>query len=280
MRNAAKLGWAVVTGASSGIGEALAEELAADGYHIVLVARDAQRLEACAAKLAALHGVRSLVVICDLAEPGACDKVKTIVQQAGIEVEVLVNNAGFGIHGPYEACNIQHSVELIEVQVSALMKLTHFFLGPMTLARRGYILNVASVYSLFPVPGQAVYSACKAFMLAFSRALSAELKGTGVSLSIVCPGVTKTRFRARMGYSESGRMKGMDADDVARVAVAGLFAGRFLVVPGLSNKLFAWTSRLLPQGLTVDMVQKVNHWRGLRVERQLKTLSESDGNQI
>lgn len=255
--------WALVTGASSGIGEALARQLAQLGYDIVLVARDEARLAACARELTQASGANTLIASTDLGNPDALVALADQINAAGISIEVLVNNAGFGLHGAYEHSSVDQATDLLQVQLVALLKLTHELLPPMKRARRGYILNVASVYSLCPVPYQAVYSATKAFILSFSRALQTELEGSGVVVTVLCPGVTLTRFRSRQGYPESSSVKGMSAAVVAHAGLTGMFARRALVVPGLSNRIFVLLAQLLPAKAAMRMIGKVNHRRGL-----------------
>jgi len=255
--------WSLVTGASSGIGRSLARQLAARGYNVVLTGRDRAELEGCAAEIRAASGVQTLVIACDLAKPSAWKIICDQVREAQVEIDLLVNNAGFGLHGVYEETSIDESVALVQVQLMTLLRLTHWFLPRMKQAGRGHILNVASLYSHCPVPYQAVYSACKAFMLTFSRALEAELRASGVGLSVVCPGVTRTRFRERMGRSESTRVKGMTADKVASVALSGLFAGYFMIVPGRRNLAFSLVARVSPASWMVRFIARINRVRGL-----------------
>jgi short-subunit dehydrogenase len=272
MNQAVERPWSLVTGGSSGIGEAVARSLAARGHNLILVARDESRLKAAAASLSQSFAVSTRVVACDLARPeGVADVVREL-QESGIEVDVLVNNAGFGVHGRYETSSLPQSIDLVQVQLVASMQLTHFLLAAMKRRRRGYILNVASVYSFCPVPNQAVYSACKSFMLAFSHALRAELADTGVNITVLCPGVTRTRFRSRMGYPETAPAKGMSADAVASAALAGLFARRFLVIPGVGNQIFSRVSSMIPAKLATRIIARINRRRGLSAsERPLES---------
>lgn len=255
--------WALVTGASSGIGRSIAEQLAARGYHLVLVARDEGRLSDSAASLRERHGVLALPIGCDLGQTGACEELCRKLEERGVEFEIVVNSAGFGVHGQYEEADYEQLAALVQVQILGLMRLTRLVLPPMRRRRRGHILNVASVYSFCAVPEQAVYAASKAFMLSFSRALQAEVNDVGIAVTVVCPGVTRTNFRTRMGHRETSRVSGMSADAVASAAVEGLLARRFLVVPGFGNQFFAWVARCLPAGVAMRWISSFNRKRGL-----------------
>lgn len=255
--------WGLVTGASSGIGEAIAEELAARGYDLMLVGRDEARLLECAARIGRARGVRTVTLVCDLTEVDAVRRVYERVRKAAASVDVLVNNAGFGIHGAFDETDSEQTDALIQVLVRAPLQLIHAFLPQMRRRGRGHIINVASVYSQCAVPYQAAYSACKAFLLSFSHALEVELRGSGVVTTVVCPGVTRTRFRSRMGQPESSRAKGMSAQAVAAAALEGAFAKRFLVIPGFGNRVFVWVSRVLPGRLASTIIGRINRWRGL-----------------
>ena len=245
---------ALVTGASYGIGYELARLLAADGYDLVLVARGEERLARAAAEL----GGRALAL--DLARADAPRELSERLRADGTSVDVLVNNAGFGNFGMFAETDLAQELEMLQLNVVALTHLTKLFLPPMLERRSGRILNVASTAGFQPGPLMAVYFASKAYVISFSEALAEELRGTGVRLTVLCPGSTKTGFqkRAYAGDAERAARGGeMDAREVALAGYRGLSAGRTLVVPGLKNRLMAGAVRLAPRGLTTRLVRKM-----------------------
>src|ERR1051325_7153559 len=179
--------WVVITGASSGIGKALALEFAAHRFNILLIARNQKALAEVAEECAHRSGVETEVIANDLSNPGSLDGLYTALASRDRHYEVLVNNAGFGIHGDFASTNLQQNLQLVHVQVATALTLTRAVLPAMISRRSGRILNVASVYSFSPVPFQSVYAACKAFLLSFSSALRYELKDTGVTVTLFCP---------------------------------------------------------------------------------------------
>jgi hypothetical protein len=255
--------WALITGASSGIGEALAWELARRGHDLVAVARDGERLGQLARQLAEAHGATVRVITGDLSDPAAAHAVAAAVEGEQIPVTVLVNNAGFGVHGPFAATDLGRELALVRLQVDASLTLTKACLPGMIRRGDGRILNVASVYSYAPVAGQAVYAACKAFLLSFSRSLGAELRGSGVSVTVVCPGITATAFRGRAGLAEKPTRFSMHPRAVASIACRGLFRGKAVVVPGAVNGLYVLASQVLPQRVMASVTGRVNRRRGL-----------------
>ena len=190
---------ALITGASSGIGEATARRLAQSGTHVVLVARSEPKLRALAAALAAEHGIRAAVVVVDLIQPGSGATVQRETAAQGIEVDVLVNNAGFGTYGPFETIPAAREQDKIAVNIAALVDLTHAFLPSMLQRGDGAILNVASTSAFQPGPYMAVYAATKAFVLSFTEALWAEYRNRGVHVAALCPGAVETPFFAALG---------------------------------------------------------------------------------
>jgi short-subunit dehydrogenase len=256
------MGTALVTGATAGIGAAFARRLARDGYDLVLVARDAARLEAAAAELTAAHGVRVEVVAADLAEPA--DRAVVVDRLAtGDPVDLLVNNAGIGTSGnfweaPYE--RVRHQLEL---NVTAVMQLTHAALPGMLARGAGGVVNVASVAGLLPGRGS-TYSASKAWVIAFTEGLSAGLAGTGVRLLAVCPGFVRTEFHQRAGIDMAGTSDGMyvDADDVVDEALRGLDRDRVLVVPGARYRGIVLVARLAPRRLVRRVTSTAGNARG------------------
>jgi short-subunit dehydrogenase len=249
-------GWAIVTGASSGIGRALAFECAAGGFNVLLSGRNQDALAEAAAECSKKFHVATEVISADLANPDSIDRLIAGILAKPVRYEVLVNNAGFGIHGDFASSDIA-------LQLTASLKLTKAVLPTMITNRSGRILNVASVYGFAPVPYQSVYSACKAFLVSFSTSLRNELEGTGVTVTVFCPGITQTEFRGRAGISEKRKGSGMTAAAAARIAYTGTLGGKSVVVPGIANRVFVFASRVLPSGFFAKVVKRINRIRGL-----------------
>jgi len=240
---------ALVTGASSGIGSAFAGALAARGLDIVLVARSGDRLVELARRLTAAHGVRAEVVVADLGQPGAADQVRAEVERRGLTVDVLVNNAGFATHGPFETLDPARDREEVAVNVGAVVDLAHAFLPGMAARGRGALVNVASTAAFQPVPWMAVYGATKAFVLSFSEALAEEYRGRGVRVLALCPGATATAFFDVVG-SEAAVGDLRTPEQVVATAMRALDRGRPVAVDGARNALVAQLPRFLPRALT------------------------------
>lgn len=241
----------VVTGASSGIGEALAWALAARGAHVVLVARSRDRLEALKARIDAAGG-RATVIAADLAAPGAAAALVDEVDRLGLEVDALVNNAGFGFFGPFEAETPEHLAEMLQVNVVALAELT-LRLAPRLRARGGSVLQIASTAAFQPSPYMAAYGASKAFVLSFSEALWAEYRGRGLHVAVVCPGPVETPFLDSVGAgARSTRVfrAPLSVDDVVRTCLHALEPGAPTHVVGLRNWLMTLSARFSPRALT------------------------------
>jgi len=254
--------WAIITGASSGIGKALAFEFAAGGFNLLLIARNEAALAEVAAECQAKHRIKTEVVAADLACAKSLEELLAVLERTPREFEVLVNNAGFGIHGDFASTDIEQNIELLSVQLTAALRLTKAVLPGMIARRTGRILNVASVYSFSPVPFQSVYAACKAFLLSFSTAIQNELGGTGVTVTVFCPGVTQTEFRSRAGIGQKSEQSGMTAESAARIAYVETLRGKHIVVPGLVNRLYVFVSRLLPVQVVPDLIRFINRRRG------------------
>jgi len=255
--------WAIITGASSGIGRALAFEFAAGGFNLVLTARNVAALDEVAAQCSSRNRVETEVIPADLTRSDSIENLVAALQAKPRRYEVLVNNAGFGLHGNFASSDIDQSIDLLNVQLAAALRLTKAVLGPMISRRSGKILNVASVYSYSPVPFQSVYSACKAFLLSFSASLQNELRGTGVTVTVFCPGITQTQFRARAGIPEKKAYSGMAADAAAHIAYIETLRGTHIVVPGFSNRVFVLLTRVLPQRFVPQLARLINHQRGV-----------------
>jgi hypothetical protein len=242
-------GVALVTGASSGIGRALTRRFAADGFDLVLVARSTDVLAALAAELEAAHGITATPLTQDLAVDGAATSVLERLDKREIDVDLLVNNAGFQVYGPIQATDPAKQLALIHVNVIALVDLTMRLLPAMIERGRGRILNVASTAAFGPGPLDSVYAASKAFVLSFSRAIASDLRYTGVTVTALCPGATRTRFAERSDVEETRSFKyfAMDVEPVADAGYRALMQGKTVVVPGLLNKLETFIQRFLPR---------------------------------
>jgi short-subunit dehydrogenase len=254
--------WAIITGASSGIGKALAFEFASGGFHLLLIARNATALSEVAQQCGARYGVETEVIAADLSCADSLGDVIETIAGKPHRYEILVNNAGFGIHGEFGSTDIEENVRLLNVQLTAALRLTRAAIPGMMARRSGRILNIASVYAFSPVPFQSVYAACKAFLLSFSSALQNELKGTGVTVTVFCPGITKTEFRARAGIRQKSEQSGMTAEAAARIAYRETLRGKHIVVPGLMNRLYVIVTHLLPVPMVPAIIRFINRQRG------------------
>jgi short-subunit dehydrogenase len=247
---------ALVTGASAGIGKEIARVLAAD-HDLILSARRADELNALAAELTAA-GAACQVVPADLADPAAPQLLFDAVAAGGRPLDVLVNNAGFGDFGFFAAADLAKLLRMVQVNCTALTELTHRFLPGMVERKQGRVLNVGSVAGFQPGPLMAVYYATKGYVNSLSQALSNELAGTGVTVTCLCPGPTRTEFAAAAGRKEKQSFsvaQRLTARDVAEVGVAAMRRGTPVVVPGLGNKLLIAAERVLPRGAVVRAVR-------------------------
>lgn len=246
----------LITGASSGIGDELAREFSRRGYSLVLVSRRAERLH----ELAETLGTPAAVLPTDLSKAQERAQLPRRVTELGLAVDVLVNNAGLSTAGVVAESDPAAELNLVEVDVSAVVDLCSRFVPPMVARGRGAVLNLGSVGAFGPLPGQAAYGAAKAFVLSYTHALNEELRGTGVSAATLCPGPVKTGFGAVVGISDEEAEAAMpkvmwvDAATVARTAVDGLARGKTVIVPGLANRIGAAANHLLPRGLLTRMV--------------------------
>jgi uncharacterized protein len=247
---------ALVTGASSGIGADLARVFAKHGQDLALVARSKDKLDALADEIAATGRPRPLVFLSDLGAPDAADKLASQLAAADASVEILVNNAGFGLLGDVADLDPAAQLGIIDVNIRALVALTLKFL-PQVKAARGKILNNASIVAYLVGPRMAIYYASKAFVLSFGQALGYELRPAGVTVTTLCPGVTFTNFQERAGFSEGlllMKLGGATSMSVAEAGYEGLMAGRRTVIPGLANKLLCWMAPLLPRAILLPMI--------------------------
>ncbi len=247
---------ALVTGASGGIGADLARELARHGHDLVLAARGVAAMEALAVELRNL-GSAVTVIAADLARPGAAAALADDLMRRGLAIDVLVNNAGLGAAGRFDRIDMARVGEMLYVNIVALTELTRLLLPGMIARRRGRIMLVASVAGFQPGPRMAAYFASKAYVLSLGEALAYELRGTGVSVTTLCPGATATNFFAVAGAGNSlmaRRLRRMMAsEDVARLGYRGLAAGRRVVITGMMNRLLALAGRYMPHRITLPV---------------------------
>jgi short-subunit dehydrogenase len=245
----------VITGASAGIGAALAHVFARNGHELALVARREDRLRALADEIAATGRAKPLVIVADLQLPGATLLIGDALAAQGAEPQFMVNNAGFGLVGTAASLDREEELAMIDVNMRALTELSLAFIE--SLARhRGGILNVGSMAGFLPGPGMAVYYATKAYVLSFSEALHSELKSRGVRVTVLCPGPVPTEFAARAGLSENMApgILTQSAESVAEAGYLGLMQGRRIVIPGLANKLVSLLIRIFPRRLLLALV--------------------------
>ncbi len=248
----------LVTGASSGIGKAFAHAFAGRGANVILVARSEQKLRDLAAELSRVHGVAANVIVADLERENAAGGVKDGVNKLGLSVDVLVNNAGFGTHGRFEALEPEREHAQVMLNVVAVADLTHAFLPAMTARGHGAIINVASTAAFQPDPYMATYGATKAFVLSFSEALWAENRRTGVAVLALCAGATATNFTAVVGTDDVVVGTSASAEGVVQEALRALARGRSSVITGsVYNRLLATLPRLLPRQTTARIVARV-----------------------
>lgn len=250
----------LITGASSGIGRSLAHLFAADGHSLVLVARRASVLEELAAELTSAHATRVAVMPIDLADPAAAMQLHADLQRGGVSVDVLVNNAGFGMQGAFAALPVARQLQMIHLNVTALTALTRLLLPSMLERGQGGILNVGSIAGFQPGPFMAVYFATKAYVISFSEALADELSGSGLRVSCLAPGPTATAFAAEAGAAELRlfRDEAMSVDDVARIGYDGWLRGQPLVIAGARNRWTAFAVRLAPRAYVRKIVRQLN----------------------
>jgi short-subunit dehydrogenase len=251
---------ALITGASGGIGYELAKVFAKDHYNLVLVARGAPKLNQVADELQRQFGISARAVPLDLTAAAAPQFLFDQLQREGIAIEILVNNAGYGVLGEFSKVSREESLGQIQLNIAALTHLTKLFLGPMSERRSGKIMNVASTAGFQPGPLMAVYYATKAYVISFSEALANELRESGVTVTCLCPGPTETNLQERAGMENTRLVKTlrpMDAKTVARDGYRGLMAEKTLVISGFRNWLVAESVRFSPRKLVTAVSRKL-----------------------
>jgi short-subunit dehydrogenase len=250
---------AMVTGASAGLGVHFARLFAREGHDVVLVARRRDKLDEVAAELRTRSGTHAAVIAADLADPQAPRYIRDEIVRAGVEVDFLVNNAGFGTSGEFVKLDIERELEMVDVNIKAIMHLTRLFLPAMVTRGSGRILNIASGAGFVPGPYMATYYASKAFVVRFTEALAYELRGTGVTATASCPPATATEFAAIAGAESSALFKGMaDPAEVASHSYRARTAGKTIAIPGMKNKLSIQSLRLSPRSMTRAVAARLN----------------------
>ena len=249
--------WALVTGASAGIGVALAEELAAGGTHLLLTARRLDRLENLAGDLRKKFGIQAQVFAADLAKREAPETIFEYTKEKGLRIDLLINNAGFGQYGELHKVENQRLVDMVEVNCTAVVHLTRLFLPDMVARRGGDILIVASTAAFQAVPYISTYAASKAFDLYFAEGLAEEMKPHGIRVCALCPGSTESEFHAVAGQEKFTAKHQEPAEKVARTGLQALAAGKSYVISGLGNYLGAHAQRVVPRRVVARIAAKM-----------------------
>src|SRR5215213_2259051 len=246
----------LITGASSGIGEAFARRLAARGENLLLVARSEDKLKSLCEELAQAHNVHAQYVALDLTEEDAPGKLFAETDQRGLQIETLINNAGFGSMGDFASLDVARELEMIDLNVRALVALTHLYLQPMRERKSGTIINVASTAAFQGVPFMATYAATKAFVLSFSEALWDENRPLGVHVMALCPGVTETNFFAAANTDKPPMRVAQTPDEVVDTALSGLKRRKSHIISGWTNYIMAESERLVPRWIVARIAGK------------------------
>ncbi len=249
--------WALITGASAGIGVALARLLGAGGTNLILTARRRERLESLAAELSAAHKIRVEIFTADLEQSAAPGEIYAFTAGKGIEVDLLINNAGFGHYGTFHESPLEPQLGMVQVNCVAVVHLTHLYLPGMVQRRRGDILILASTASFQGVPYISVYAATKAFDLLFAEGLAEEVRQFGVGVCALCPGSTSTEFQQVAGQPERLKRRQETAEKVARVGLEALAAGKSYVISGFANYASAHAERLVPRRFVTRTAAKL-----------------------
>lgn len=251
---------ALITGASAGIGEAIAHELAGRGHGVTLVARREDRLRSLAAELSDRFGVRAEAIALDLGSDTAREGLPRRLEELGLQAEILVNNAGFGGGNDFARTDRERLVSMVELNCVALLDLQAVYLPRMVERGRGAVINIASTAAFQPIPGSATYAATKGFVLSLSEAVHEELKGTGVTVTAICPGPVKTEFAEAAGLGGAEQVPGvlwLSAESVAKSAVEAADEGKRAIVPGVLNRAGALTGQHAPRMLALPIAKRI-----------------------
>lgn len=246
----------LITGASSGIGEAFARKLAKRGRNVLLVARSEEKLITLCNELGRVSGVRAQYIVMDLTAPDAAVRLIDETNKRGLQVEMLVNNAGFGSMGDFSKLDLATELEIIDLNVKSLVELTHRFLAPMRERRQGTIVNVASTAAFQGVPFMATYAATKAFVLSFSEAIAEENRSHGIRVLALCPGVTDTNFFAASKIDRPPMRTVQTPEEVVTVALRGLARGKSVVISGWANWFVVEAERAVPRSVVTKVAAK------------------------
>ena len=257
LRRAVQGKWALVTGASAGIGVALAEQLVAAGANVVLTARRADRLEALSVKLRSEYGVETRTIAADLADVASPQQLFSATEESGLAIDILINNAGFGYNGEYVKGDASWQRQMVDLNCAAVVHLTRLFLPKMIERRRGYVMIVASTAAYQPVPYLATYAATKVFDRFLAEALAHEVAEYGVKVSALCPGPTESEFNEVAGLREMAGRGRQSAEEVARLGLEGLVGGKPWVIPYAAGKVMVFMQRFLPRRLVSGMAAKM-----------------------
>ena len=250
---------ALVTGATSGIGYELAKLFARDGHDLVIVARSSDALARVAGDFRAL-GVSVTTITADLSQPGTPDAILGEIRLRNTAIDFLVNNAGYALYGPFAQSRLSQDLAMMQLNMTSLVHLTRIFLDEMLARGEGHILNVASTAAFQPGPLMALYYASKAFVLSFSEALHDELRGTGVTVTALCPGPTETGFKKQAGVENLRLVSGKltSAESVARDGYRAMVRGQSVVISGLRNQVMMWGSKLSPRSIPIAIIRRLH----------------------
>ena len=254
---------ALITGASGGLGEAMARQLAPRGIHLLLVARREDKLQALATELAEKHSIQTGIVALDLADPGAPAELEREVEFRRMDIDFLINNAGYGLYGEFAQSDRTEQLDMLQLNIVTLTELTHRFLPGMLSRGRGRIMNVASTAAFLPGPLMATYYASKAFVLSFSEGLAEELRGSGVAVTALCPGPVETGFQDRSSLGESVMLSGpsrfsvLSAEEVARQGIEAMVRGDMVCIPGGVNRAQLLMTKLMPRKYVPRLIHGV-----------------------
>lgn len=254
------MNYTLITGASEGIGRALAEELAGEGANLILIARSVDKLESLALDLKEKYKIAVHVFSIDLLEKDAADRIYEWCAQKKFFVRILINSAGPGLYGKFNYLSLEEQQDVIQLNQNVVISMCHNFLPMLEEVPNAHILNVASTAAYQPVPYMAVYAAAKAFILLFSQGLREELRGTSINVSCLCPGPTKSEFYTRAGFHSAKRDLAsvqMTARQVARAGIDGMFRRKAVIIPGFSNKLGIFLSKIVPTSLMASLTSKI-----------------------